>query len=470
MILTAGFVAIKDEPDMKKLIKTMFGFGWSMTLLSVQQMKNIFAPDIEGGRKSTAKTFAVVAHSAEAQLGGNFRAVYRTGDQFQNGAIDLFYGTANWNSLSPRGMMKNTFAFMQYGTGILATIMPVESSRLTWQELQNKLTAFNLFTHVDSVLDLPGDSEAPLAVLLQKTLALDFYSRVWATEGIGYYYAERQLANQETPRHLLSEKATRGVQRESLIALHTGLGLALANGLLAKIERGKSIADVKIALQNHLELCQANTRAGYTEAAYEALGLVAGNLYPHLLPVLDQELGSLDENLTAYFWHGIGRGLYFTPSDAFTVCNSSWRGALLTQSEPPNESGRLNALAGWAWALTLVNIRHPEIVAAFIQQNNELCDTSDAFTNGVCSAVIIWREAMINDESINSFFQYEDKIADDKQREQWRKLVRLPCMTALRDFYPRPGEQERIGKLFRYRSLKELEEESIEANRATRAR
>ena len=177
-----------------------------MTLLSVQQMTNTFAADIEGGRKRTGKTFATVAHSAEAQLSGNFREVYQKGDQFQNGAIDLFYGTANWNSLSPRGMMKNAFAFMQYGTGILATIMPVESSRLTWQELQNKLTAFNLFTHVDSVLDLPDEPGTPLVVLLQKTLALDFYSRVWATEGIGYYFAERRLANQETPRQLLSER------------------------------------------------------------------------------------------------------------------------------------------------------------------------------------------------------------------------------------------------------------------------
>ena len=458
---------MKDEPDMKKFIKTMFGFSWSMTLLSVQQMTNTFAADIEDGQKKTGKTFAAVAQTTEAQLSGNFRKVYQKGDSFQNGAIDLFYGAANWNSLSPRGMMKNAFAFMQYGTGILATILPGESSRVMWQELQNKLTTFNLFTHVDAVLDLPDEPGTPLIVLLQKTVTLDFYSRVWATEGIGYYFAERRLANQETPRRLLSERETRGVKRESLIALHTGLGLALANCLLAKIERENSIAEVKTALKKHLELCEANTRAGYTEVTYEALGLVAGNLYPHLLPVLDQELRCLDENLAAYFWHGIGRGLYFTPSDAFSICSSSWRGALLTQSEPPHESGRLNALAGWAWALTLVNIRHPEVVAAFIQQYEELCCTSDAFTNGVSSAVIIWHEAMVNDEYINSFLQYEDKIADGKQKEQWRKLVRLPCMTALRDFYPQLREQERIGKLFRYRSLTELEEESNAAKRAT---
>ena len=70
-----------DEPDMKKLIKTMFGFSWSMTLLSVQQMTNTFAADIEGGRKKTGKTFAAVAQTTEAQLSGNFREVYQKGDQ-----------------------------------------------------------------------------------------------------------------------------------------------------------------------------------------------------------------------------------------------------------------------------------------------------------------------------------------------------------------------------------------------------
>jgi hypothetical protein len=455
---------------MKELIKAAFGFAWSMTLLSLQQMTNTFAPDIEGSRKRTTKTFATVAHSTEAQLGENFQGVYQKGDSFQKGAIDLLYSTANWESFNPRGMMRNTFAVMQYGTSALATMLPIEASRLAWQELQNKLTAFNLFTHVDSILDLPDDPETPLVVLLQKTAALDSYSRVWATEGIGYYFAERQLARKETSRNLLSERQMRGVKRESLIALYAGLGLALANCLLAKIEHEKSIAAVETALKKHLELCEANTRAGYTEVMHEALGLAAGNLYPHLLPVLDQELRRIDENLATYFWHGIGRGLYFAPSDALSICSSRWRGALLAQSEPPDESGRLNALAGWAWALTLVNIQHPEIVAAFIQQHDELCCASDASTNGVSSAVIIWHEAMENDEHINSFLQYEDKIAYGKQREQWRELVRLPCVAALRDFYPQLRERERIGNLFRYRAMKELVEEANETKRATEPR
>jgi hypothetical protein len=455
---------------MKELIKAAFGFAWSMTLLSLQQMTNTFAPDIEGSRKRTTKTFATVAHSTEAQLGENFRGVYQKGDSFQKGAIDLLYSTANWESLSPYGMMKNAFTFMQYGTSALATMLPFEASRLAWQELQNKLTAFNLFTHVDSILDLPDDPETPLVVLLQKTAALDSYSRVWATEGIGYYFAERQLARKETPRNLLSDKQTRGVKRESLIALHAGLGLALANCLLAKIEREKSIATVEMALKKHLELCEANARTGYTEIMHEALGLTTHNLYPHLLLLLDKELTRIDENLAAYFWHGVGRGIYFAPSDALSVFSSKWRGALLTQSEPPHELGRLNALAGWAWALTLVNIQHPEIIAAFIQQHDEFCCASDAFTNGVISAVIIWHEAMGNDEQINSFLQHEDKIADAKQREQWCELVRLPCAAALRGFYLQLRERERIGKLFRYRSMKELVEESNKTKKATEPR
>src|SRR5204863_338812 len=162
----------------------------------------------------------------------------------------------------------------------------------------------------------------------------------------------------------------------------------------------------------------------------------AGNLYPRMIPKLDQELVKIDQDLVAYFWHGVGRGIYFAPTNVLPDGNSSGRALKMTCQEPPHELGRRNALAGLAWAVTLVNIRHPEILERFLRHYVSQIDDRDAFINGVSSSVIIWRDSTVNDPSLEAFLKYQPGSSDGNLVGHWEQMVRRPCLKALEDIYP----------------------------------
>jgi hypothetical protein len=122
----------------------------------------------------------------------------------------------------------------------------------------------------------------------------------------------------------------------------------------------------------------------------EALGFVTRTLFPAALLNLDRELQRYGCDATSHFWHGVGRGLYFLfPRALFS--NSSPSGVLKRAAEePPHETGKLNVLAGLAFAVTLVNILDPEVQQDWLKQHPVL-RKSDAFSGGIASATALWR-------------------------------------------------------------------------------
>jgi len=58
--------------------------------------------------------------------------------------------------------------------------------------------------------------------------------------------------------------------------------------------------------------------------------------------------------------------------------------------EAPHETGRRNTLRGLAFAMTLVNILHPEVLEDWLKQHPELRQ-NDAFSYGRTSATTLWR-------------------------------------------------------------------------------
>ena len=83
---------------------------------------------------------------------------------------------------------------------------------------------------------------------------------------------------------------------------------------------------------------------------------------------------------------------------------SAWTAA---DEEPPHEIGRRNAVAGLAWATTLVNMRQPEIMLHLLRQRGEQLARTDAFSNGVASACIVGWDITPGDVYIKSFCQYQ---------------------------------------------------------------
>lgn len=348
------------------------------------------------------------------------------------------------------------FDLMQLSAGTIELLVPGQEGRVIWQEFRNKLEAFNLFENVDSALDLTWKPGLPLRQLVKKTEALDTYRTVWATEGLGHYHTEMCWEHGRVPHSVITNDDVRGLPAATMTALHAGMGLSLANRLLKTIEIRSPEARIYDVLVQFIELCRNNAQPGYLGATYEALGLVIRNLYPQLVQVVDRQLQRIDENQVGYFWHGVGRGIYFAPTNFLPFNNAPWRAVEMSQREPPHEIGRLNALAGLVWALVLVNIRHPQVLEMLLKRHRNELTKSDAFSNGVSSSILIWRDSTADDSYLSALCQHQPESSDMTLVELWNQQVLQACRDALHRFYPVLKEHDCLGEVFRYQSLPAL--------------
>jgi hypothetical protein len=326
-------------------------------------------------------------------------------------------------------------------TGLLQTFIPEYKIRTTLAEFRNKLQAFYLFQHISSVLNLPATNLC-LAEMLERAASLGPFFSVWATEGLGHYHTSKHFIR-SFPESLLSDSRA-DLPRTSLIPLHAGMGLALAEASLKHGSNSRNLAD------HFLDLCHKNAREGYLGAAIESLGVAVRNLRPDLVASLDREFAQRDEGLLEYFWHGVGRGIYFTPANSL-LWMAPWQGYQMCLQEPPHLLGQINALAGFAWALTLVNIQAPQVLAAFFKHHQENLWHENAFKNGIFSAFVIWLESAPGDLSIQTLRSFRPETSGTLAAI-WDRCVKQPCENAL-ERHPRLQSEGSLGDLFRYRSL-----------------
>lgn len=348
---------------------------------------------------------------------------------------------------TPRSMTRLAFEAIQLSAAAFRLLVPWPETQRALREFQNKLEAFELFEHVDSVLQISPAGEVHLSELVRKTERLEPYRAVWATEGLGHYLAETSWQKNEAPRSLLNDERSE-LPARSLCALHAGMGLAFGNRFLRTLSRRSSEVEIRRVLQQFVMACEANSRAGYVGAAYESLGLVTRNLYPQIVLKVDQQLGKIDERLVSYFWHGVGRGIYFAPTISLPDSHSSERAMKMIRDELPHALGRKNALAGLAWATTLVNIRQPEILETFLKRHGDQPLDNEAFSNGVSSAVMIWRDSTVEDTYLEAFCQHQPDPSNAVGAKRWEQLVQRPCREALEHVYPVLRQQRRLGEVF----------------------
>jgi len=265
----------------------------------------------------------------------------------------------------PRNVLRLGLETMRHSAQVMEALTPAEG-RIAWRELQNKLQAFTCFSYANEL----------------SSSNLDPYSRLWVTEGIGFLRAESAVKG--------------GPAQGDLVPLHTGMGLKFA----CRAMEGPGPVAPRIA--RFLDLCDRHALDGYRGACYEALGLVVCNLYPESLLRCDK---ALDEPLRGYFWHGVGRGLYFIPSNLLPMASAPWRCVQMAQRDPPDEIGRMNAICGLVWAVALVNIRHPEVLELFGRHHaGDL--PGDACEDGARSALRVW-ESFVAGSGRDDFYPGE---------------------------------------------------------------
>jgi hypothetical protein len=444
------------QDDYRELTKSMFAFLWALPLFGAAQCARILSPRDAGPARVQADAFAAVTDATKAQFDEVSREIFQAGDQLQRGVVDLMFRLVALEALTPRQMTKMTFEVMQQSAEVVKFLTPGRDARLAWQEFQNKLQAFDLFEHVDVTLNLPLGVEVPLTALVERAEVLGPYLAVWAWEGLGRYYAETHWEYEGTPRHLLTADHVRALPLRSLIPLHTGMGLSLADRLLATLEPQSSAGEVDTILRQFIALCEHNSREGYAGAALEALGLVTRLRHPQMVRSVDRQLSAVDPDIVGYFWHGVGRGLYFLPLNALPCSSSTWRAVEMVREEAPHTLGRLNALGGLTWALTLVNIRHPEILATFLKRYGDVLAADDAFSTGVSSSLMIWYDIERDDPYLRAFLQHQPDPSHPRLMQLWNSQVREPSQDALQRYYGVLKARHGLGEAFRHQALSAL--------------
>ena len=388
-----------------------------------------------------------VARVAQDQLNDLLWAAFQAGDEVQRGAVDLLFDIVTLRALAPGyiGQLTATLAEQARETGKVLT--PGADCRLAWQELKNKYEVYNLVKHAHELLEIPAGAAFPLDEIVEQAYALGAHPGVWAVEGLGHDYALACWQPPHPVRDLLTGERASRLPDNSLTMLHAGIGLAFAERLLKTVTPYSPPDAVRRMVEEFITLCRENSREEYAGVAYESLGLVARTWHAQVVDAIDRALQGTAPELLGYFWHGAGRALYFLPIHFVPGSPSPWRAI---GRRAPHETARLNLIAGLTWAMTLVNLRQPEILADLVKSSGRELARNGAFTYGVTSSLMMGYDIAPDDLYIQAFSRYRPDPSDAALAELWAELVARPCANALERDYPVLKQQRRLGELYHY--------------------
>jgi hypothetical protein len=322
----------------------------------------------------------------------------------------------------------------------MSFLLPVAGNSVSWRELQNKFEVFQLFEYADSILAVrEGLTCEQLPYCIALASQLDPYYGLWVIEGLGHHYCECNFSSAQN-KSLFALRDEFDLDARCLIPLHAGMGLSLAARSFSQLNHESPASKVRGAIRHFLLLCDRHARRGYTAAAVEALGLVAYQFHLSLLEKIDGELQDIEPQAVGYFWHGVGRALYFDPSNILpttaSVCSLK-----VSQRLPPHEVGRGNAMAGLAWAIALVNLRHPEVLERFLEIHGQWLPNRLAFSDGMTAALTMWQDFSGLGPLASALFCNSKNCREYQTAQLWEELVCPPCK------FPR---HQTVDELFQY--------------------
>jgi hypothetical protein len=325
---------------------------------------------------------------------------------------------------------------------------PNRSTLAAWREFKNKLEAFIAFATSHRWIGKNSDPIDELIRTVNSVVEQEDFFGLWAMEGVGYYWTLRAINGCDALLQVFSHQSNRLPER-SIIPLHTGMGLALASDSLRCLRRHDRQAEVHDCIQQFLQRCKQNSLPGYAGAAVEALGLVVCLLQPTMLIAVDRNLNETNPDLVSVFWHGVGRGLYFTPINVLPCSAAAWPSLHKALQEPPHEIGRENVLAGLAWAVALINIRNPDVLELFVERHGLSFPAWGPFANGVTSAAAVWQSWAPHSDYLQNLCHYRASGADATTVKNWEKYARGHCHAEFANSLEDLRTLNRIDELFR---------------------
>ena len=436
---------------MRDLVKAGLSFSWTMPLFGAQQLVYWLAPTAERRRQSAAGLDAVSRAAAGGLDQSSLGRLYQLGQCLQEGLVqlaptlltpELLY-PSTWLELSLEVAQRSLTAARQVAEG---------EALLALDEIRAKGEVFCLVLDVAKLIGVPTEPPFPLYELLARAYALGPFRALWAVEGLGKEYGDSFWNQGIVPHAILRDERTSGLPAQSLTMLNAGIGLSFAFYCLDKTSWRTNEPALRGLVQEILRLCRDNAREGYLGAAYESLGLVTRTFHADLVPAVDAALRQSAPEVLGYYWHGVGRAIYFAIINFLP--GSDGLIFRMARDEAPDGAAKLSSVAGAAWAYALVAQRDPRILAELvIEPYGEELAADDAFANGVASSMMMRFDTTPEAPFIPTFYQYQPSPSNPRLVRLWEQLVRRPSELALNVYYPVIKQHNRLGDIFEYRDL-----------------
>ncbi len=424
--------------------KNLLSQSWAIQVAGARSLSELLAGDPAAALKRWTRVLSRLQQSKD-ELSPTFLSLFQIGDKLQRDAI----GQASAWLRDPRqaaGLAHRWIDQIEEGLQILGR----GAGGVAGEETVNKSRVFLLVLTVGKSLGIPQQGLFPLDQFVDRAYGLDDFSALWAVEGLGHDYAESRWPAESLPRQLLSEEEQPQLPAASLLMLHAGIGLSFAQRELRDLTEDNSTEAIESAVATVVELCRANSRAGFAGAALESLGLQAYAFHSQAMALrVGEAVAAVAPEAVGFYWHGVGRALYFDIPVAFLPC-SGWSGFERARALAPDEAAMLGMWAGLAWAWTLVNQRNPEILASLlVSPHGEQLAENSAFANGVASSTLMRQVTTPGAEFVRPFFDYLPE--EETAATRWRELVGEPCERAIRECLPQLEKERRLDELFCYR-------------------
>jgi|GEM_PF-62872 len=420
---------------------------------SSQSALEVFRNGNSAEARQLITTIEILTKKSYDQLGDTGQTVFFLGDGIQRLAVAAAFDFLNPQAWTPANILRLSSTFAGQAARISQLFTSPETVRLAWQELQNKIGVVLLVRNLSSVLGISPGEHIDLPRAVERAYSLAPFQALWAVEGLGHDYAASMW--QHGPQQGLLRKENADVPESSLLMLHAGLGLFLADSLLGSgtptLVTSSSSSQFRTVIGEFVHLARQNSRQGYLGPAIESLGLVTREVDPDMVGHVDAALNEVAPELSGYYWHGIGRALYFSRHYFLPVLSTVWSGI---PGEARTLAQQQSAMAGLAWAVVLVNMRHPEILETMLQNNIADSPFQDAFANGVASSILMRRDTTPDDPAIAPFCGHHP--TNKCVSSLWSRLVSLPCSEALKKYYPVLREHHALEQVFRRQDLAAL--------------
>jgi hypothetical protein len=443
---------------MRELTKAMFSYTLAAPLFAIQQLANGLnsARSDEMGEKAT-QAYQNLTRATMDQLGDMLQALFKASDEIQRDMVDMGFRLFEPETWTPSGIARTTADMTSRLADGMRYMDPSTEGLAAWRELVNKLQIYFLVIDIKSKLKIP-EGRFDLHEYVDKCYDLGPFPALWAVEGVGHDYAAGFRPSSDKTRDILTDPSLNNIPIKSMTMLHAGIGLSFAQELLEGLAESAPASEIRPLLELFIRLCRQNSRAGYEGAALESLGLYVRNWRSDLVKVTDEQLLEFDEEAASYFWRGAGRSLYFLPVNFVPMYGSIGNAIRMSKRESPHELARNNTLAGVAWASTVVNMQHPEVMESFLNQHGDELMGQDAFANGVASSIIMRYDTTPDEPFIKEFVEHRIDASRSHLVELWDTHVRIPGEDALGKFYPVLRDHHRLGEVFHYQSLARLVE------------